>query len=121
MSKISPIKALEQMILSKDCPIDLREVAYEFMKKIGGPKGLVRLIMTEYEESKTGGLARARILDIMMRLFQQTSPKGGVGDLGQLSDEDLRRLLDERLKLLGSSHGQENDRSGPGADAPATA
>jgi hypothetical protein len=108
----SPLKTLESMILSKDCPIDVREVSYEFMKQVGGPKGLVRLIMLEYNESKVGGLARARILDIMMRLFQSTSPKGGSGDLGHMTEADLELILKEKLAAVGLSavkvaHGQE--------------
>lgn len=91
------IKSLEEVVANKESPVDIKKFAYIFMDKIGGPKGFVNKVLKEYKDSESGSLARARILEIMMRLFQLATPKESFGDYGDLSDEDLKRVFKAQL------------------------
>ena len=93
----SSIKTLEEIISNKQSPIDVQELAYEFMSKIGGNTGFVDMVLTEYNGSEIGSLARARVLDIMLKLFQLASPKDGGGDFANISDDDLKNILQAQL------------------------
>lgn len=99
--KGNPIKqgigVLEAVLTNKQSPIDIKEIAYQFMHQVGGPSGFVQRIMEEYDGAPIGSLARSRILDIMVRLFQIATPKEKHGELGHLSDEDLASILREQL------------------------
>ena len=94
------VVALEAILENKQSPIDIREIAYQFMRQVGGPAGFVEKIFVEYDSSAAGSLARSRILDIMIRLFQIATPKEKFGELGHLTDEDLERVLQEQLGAL---------------------
>ena len=91
------MKALEAIIDSKKSPIDIKEIAYQFMHQIGGPGGFVARIMEEYDGSPKGSLARSRILEIMVKLFQIATPKEKYGELSHLSDEDLTDILKQGI------------------------
>lgn len=93
------LKALETILTSDRSPIDITEIAYQFMHQVGGPAGFVERIMGEYDGSPVGSLARSRVLDIMVRLFQIATPKDKQGDLGHLTDEDLEVILRKQLML----------------------
>ena len=96
-----PIKGgigiLDAVLTNKQSPIDIKEIAYQFMHQVGGPAGFVERIMEEYDGAPIGSLARSRILDIMVRLFQIATPKEKHGELGHLTDEDLTSILREQL------------------------
>ena len=91
------ISTLEQLLANKQSPIDVKEIAYAFMSKLGGTEGFVERILGEYESCDAGSLARSRILDIMVKLFQIATPKERFGDYADVSDEDLTALLHEKL------------------------
>ena len=67
------------------------------MDKIGGPAGFVKMVMDEYEESDAGSLARSRVLEIMMKLFQIATPKETFGDYGDLTDDDLKSAMKSQM------------------------
>lgn len=96
-NKPASLKALETILESKQSPIDIKEIAYQFMRQVDGPGGFVKRIMEEYDGSAVGSLARSRILDIMVRLFQIATPKDKLGDLGDISDEDLVSVMKDHL------------------------
>ena len=93
----SGISTLEEIIANKQSPIDVKEIAYAFMGKLGGTQGFVERILGEYDACNPGSLARSRILDIMVRLFQIATPKERFGDYGDVSDADLEAILHEKL------------------------
>lgn len=99
-SKVSPgINTLEQLISNKQSPIDIREIAYSFMNKLGGTSGFVDKILQEYESCSPGTLARSRILDIMVKLFQIATPKEKFGDFDGVTDEDLMGIIQGKLNM----------------------
>lgn len=121
---IKGLDAFEAILSTKQSPIDVREIAYQFMRQVGGPEGFVAAIFEEYDQSAAGSLARSRILDIMIRLFQMATPKEKFGELGHLSDEDLERLLKEQLGGVRSGDigaGQVGIHGAGAASAPAAA
>ena len=87
------LSTLEDVISSKQSPVDIKKFAYLFMERIGGPAGFVDKVMEEYEGAELGSLARSRVLDIMMKLFQLATPKETFGDYSDLSDDDLKNML----------------------------
>ncbi len=56
--------------------------------------------MKEYHDSDQGSLARSRVLDIMMKLFQLATPKEAFGDYGDLSDDDLKNAMKSQMGPL---------------------
>lgn len=88
---------LEDIISGQQSPVDIKNFAYLFMEKIGGPQGFVDKVMEEYDGAPLGSLARSRVLDIMMKLFQLATPKESHGDYSELSDEDLKGVLKKHL------------------------
>ena len=96
-TKSTGMRALEGILTAKDSPIDIKEIAYQFMSQVGGPPGFVARIMEEYDASPVGSLARSRILEIMVKLFQIATPKEKFGELGELTDEDLVHILKEQF------------------------
>jgi hypothetical protein len=96
---LSPvITTLQDVIDAKKPPIDIHALANEFHKQIGGDLGFVERVLKEYEDTKPGSLARARIMEIMVRLFQIASPKEKTVDLGLLSDDDLAKALKNEIE-----------------------
>lgn len=99
------LKALSAILENKQSPIDIREIAYQFMRQVGGPAGFVRKIMEEYDEAEVGSLARSRILDIMIRLFQIATPKERFGDVNHMTDDDLARAFKEAVGVKEAVNG----------------
>lgn len=91
------ISTLEEVISSKQSPVDIKKFAYIFMERIGGPVGFVDKVMEEYNGSDVGSLARARALEIMMKLFQLATPKETFGDYSDLTDDDLKMMLSSQF------------------------
>jgi hypothetical protein len=88
---------LEDIISGQQSPVDIKNFAYLFMEKIGGPQGFVDKVMEEYEGAPMGSLARSRVLDIMMKLFQLATPKESHGDYSELTDDDLKDVIKKHL------------------------
>ncbi len=91
------IKTLEEILTKNQSPVDIKKFAYLFMEKIGGPAGFVNMVMKEYNDAETGSLAKSRVLDIMMKLFQLATPKEAFGDYGDLSDDDLKDAMKSQM------------------------
>ena len=100
-TRSSALNALESIVNSKSSPVDIKDLAYECMHQVKGNAGFVAVIMEEYSASAAGSLARSRILDIIVRLFQLATPKEKFGDLGHLSDDDLMGILNQGLNRPG--------------------
>lgn len=82
----------------------LAEVAYTFIDLCGGPKGFARTLFQEFTNSEPGGIARQRILDMMMRSLKfanEQDPKGS--DASMLNDEDLTREIERTLAEIGNA------------------
>lgn len=98
----APASTLERLLLAKQSPVDIKEVSYEFHKKVGGASGLADMVLKEYAASQAGSLARIRIIDVMVRLFQANTPKAQAGETGLLSDEDLIDAYVDQAKKAGA-------------------
>lgn len=74
----------------------LSELAQHFTELVGGPRKLSKMLLDEFHGAATGGMVRMRILDIVFRATKYANERSGKGtDIGSLSDEDLKRELDE--------------------------
>jgi len=94
------------------------EVVSHFMAAAGGPKGLVRMMLVEFDAAKPGSLIRQRILDSVLRMIGQANQDmGGLDELDMQSNEDLERELSKLL--TGMPDGQE-EASAAGPQEPAT-
>lgn len=82
--------AVERMLMSKSAPIDLKEVAIEFMQKVGGPQGFVKLILDDYQASEAGTPERARLWELAVRLFTKAQEDEATVDHDMTTDDDLQ-------------------------------
>ena len=99
----SGFKSLESILTSKDSPIDIKEVAYQLMGLVGGGAGLAQMIKAEYASTEAGSLARARALDLMVKMLQIASPKDGAEDTSYLTDDDIAETVRGEIQKLGIS------------------
>ena len=94
------VTTLEEIIVSKQSPVDIKKFAYLFMDKIGGAEGFTEKVLEEYNGSPVGSLARSRVLEIMMKLFSMATPKETFGDYGDFTDDDLKEMLKKQLGTM---------------------
>lgn len=93
----SVFSTLEDIISENRSPVDIKNFAYLFMDKIGGPQGFVDRVMEEFEGSQVGSLSRARVLEIMMKLFQLATPKETYGDYSDMTEDDLKAVVTRHM------------------------
>ena len=95
------VAAIEKAILSDAAPVDIHDLACEWMNLCDGPKGFAKMLYDELNGLPPGSAGRVRLLDIGARLWTiATSPTSG-GDLGFLSDEDLERSAQSLMVRMG--------------------
>lgn len=114
-SSENQIAILEKMISDKNPPIDLRALSEEWVRQIGGIKGLVKNFIEEWNAAKPGGQTRARLMQLQTRLIDLTTRKDNSGDLEHLEEADLVRLVASMTSRVES--GQEEQPAG--LDKPA--
>jgi hypothetical protein len=97
----------------------ISEVLKELMGVWGGPRRFAKAFHAEFKQAGKGGTVRARMLDSVLRLFQlhTANLKGNQGDLGSLTDDELRAAAEA---LMGNG-GRDSDKpAGPTVPAAAT-
>jgi hypothetical protein len=98
----------------------LAGVVERFVRLNGGTDGLAKMLTLEYAEAKPGSLLRQRILDMILRCWKYLDEKTGhIEELGILSDEDLDREFEKRLKAAGITDDEAEEPEA--ADAASTA
>lgn len=95
--KADIFSTLEEIVSGKQSPIDVKNLAHIFMERAGGQQGFVELVWAEYHGSDMGSLARSRVLEIMMKLFQLATPKEDFGDYGDFTDDDLKKVVSKHV------------------------
>ena len=78
----------------------LASVVEHFVTLSGGAKGLAKMLYTEYVDAKAGSLLRQRTLGLILQSWGKLQETNGVDDLGSLDDDDVERLLEERLGAI---------------------
>ncbi len=93
----------------------LAGVVEKFIRLSGGANGIAKMLHTEYHAAKEGSLLRQRVLDMILKTWKYVDEsQGQLDDLGSLDDEDLERILKDRLQGLGPTDAEENPRpAGP--------
>ena len=100
-SKLNEIDRVLQA--ARECVKDpqVSEMASHFIHLVGGTQGFARKMLTEYNAAKAGSVARMRILDLILRATKFANEAAGFAkDLGLLSEQDLERLVSERMAAV---------------------
>ena len=93
--------AIEKAFLSGKAPVDIHDLASEWMNICEGPKGFARMMFDEINALPVGSAGRVRLMDIGARLCSiATSPVSG-GDLSLLTEEDLERAVANTMVRMG--------------------
>lgn len=95
-------KVMDRVLISKETPVDLRELAIEFMKEIGGPQEFVQLMMLDYHRAKPGSPERARVWELLVKLFGIATEKEPAMDGDLASDADLENAASDLMKRMGA-------------------
>lgn len=82
---------IERIIISKKSPVDLDEIALEFYHQVGGAKGYVAKLMTQYKISTVGSTENIRLLEMMSRIWAIHQQKHQATDLDIITDDDIQR------------------------------
>lgn len=98
--KKNGLPEMREAISSPQARIDLDAVAQHFSDIAGGPRGLAKLLKTEYDAAEPGSPVRARILNMLMNMLGKLEGRG-VDDLSAMSDADLQKELDASLRRMG--------------------
>src|SRR5262245_57838514 len=96
----------------------LSELAEHFVNIAGGPQAMAKMLFVEWNAAKPGSLVRSRILDLVTRVWKfSTDSLRGAGDLGILSEDDIDRLLDDKLRSMAEE--VHHELAGPDPDGAA--
>lgn len=113
---MSLAKVLEQALKGELRQPKLREVGAHFVDIAGGPREMAKLLWQEYQKAAAGSLNRSRILQIVLQMMKDGDDGAGAGDLTNMTEEDLRRELEERVR--GEAARAEEVREGGSGSAP---
>lgn len=73
-----------------------------FMRFAGGPEKFAKMLYDEFVSAPRGGMVRQQILSAIMRGMQGIDrDKNPLHNLGDLSIDDLQRLVDQKSAALG--------------------
>lgn len=96
-----PNDVLDRVLSAVSIPVDITELAGECLSAMGGAKGFIRKLKSDYENSGVGTPERARLWDSMCRLLHLASQRIAVGDLESMSDADLERMAKSLMHQVG--------------------
>lgn len=105
---------IREALLSPPERADLDAVAQHFAVIAGGARGMAQLLHDEYRHAEPGSPTRARIMDMMMRTFSKLDGRA-TDDLSQMSDEDLERLLNSKLRRMNNGDAAADPAAHPGS------
>lgn len=95
-----PLKAKDAMADAAPAPTT-EALVVAFMTYAGGPSKFAQLLYNEFNAAPAGGIVRSRILETLMRgMAKIDSDKNPLANLGHLSDEDLDRIIAEKVASI---------------------
>lgn len=110
--------AMEQAIKKRQGLPHLSDLAEHFVQVAGGPRQVARMMYQEWLAAREGSVVRARILDLLTRVWRfasESQPR--VDDLGVLTEADLERELGDLLGSAGVTDALAQEKeAGPEAD-----
>ena len=78
--------------LGSESPADLRRVTESFFAKVGGATAFAEMLYADWQASPAGGMTRAKIYDLLLRMMQLAEKDTPKEDFHQLTDDDLARV-----------------------------
>lgn len=114
MSKTSDV--VKKILALRESPMDLAKITTEWLSLVGGAKGVAERLENEYKHSKPGGLARSRILELILKLTEKSFADRRVADMSLLATKDLEKLVIHYLAKVndgetGKNEGEADDTS----------
>lgn len=101
-ARVSKIEKLRQKLKNNEPLPDLSELVEQFVDVAGGPRNVAKMLHDEWEKAASGGIVRMRIMQILTQVWKYASDtRPSVGDLGLVTEEDLEKLLQEKLARYG--------------------
>ncbi len=91
---------IERVVLAKESPVNLHEIACELIDLFGGPKGIARTIHTNYNATSSNPQERANIMGILYKIIAAASAKDTL-DGDDMSEEDLLIAMKKHMGRLG--------------------
>lgn len=70
------------------------------MEELGGARSAARMFADEIRASRPGSLLRTRLMEAMLRGMARMSTENALEDEHLISDDDLRRFIAERERLI---------------------
>lgn len=93
----SDLDVLKQVMGAADAP-DVKEIAYQFIHFAGGPKAFAKVLYQNFKNSKSTPYIKSQIMNLMLTTLKHANEKDPLPDLGQLSEEDLYKVLQDQLE-----------------------
>lgn len=95
-----------------------KEFVAEMIALAGGPRQLARILWDAIHEPRTPPSVKARALEIILKGMKKAEDDDESPDPTMLDDDDLARLLDERIKrqMRSEDGGAEEAEAGVQAD-----
>lgn len=73
--------------------LNLSRLAQTVLSQFGGAERLGAELRKEFDEAKSGGIARSNALKSVLAIINLGAPKSNVTDVSNLTDEDLERTI----------------------------
>lgn len=102
------------LIAESSSSLNMSALAQVVLTEFGGPVAFAQALYRSYDAATTS-TAKSMILKSVMAIINLGAPKRAVGDLANLSDEDLERTIMhilDKMKARGSDGTQENAAAG---------
>lgn len=90
-------------------------VAY-LVEAFGGPKEVAKALFDEYQRKDCTSYTRSRIIGLLLDAmkFAESNTPDAFKDLGHVSDEDLERMLEQKLQTVTKGMASTSEEKGQG-------
>jgi hypothetical protein len=105
---------------------EVRPVAEEIFAHFGGAEGIAKDFIAHFHLARPGSREKFRVIQTMLNLIEKCDKAHPPeGDFSQMTDEDLKQILDESVARLIASGtvdvGETRDADSPGGRLPMNA
>ena len=98
--------------LGKASPADLRHVTESFFAKVGGATAFAEMLYDDWKASPAGGMTRAKIYDLLLRLMQLAEKGQTKEDFHEMTDDDLARVASNLMEKVHETRKTQRGRKG---------
>lgn len=92
---------IQKVLLSTNSPLNLQELACEFLFRCDGVRGFIDKMMIDYREARPGSPERVRSMEFGAKLIQMAiAAQGERENYDSMADNDLERIAGDLMQKM---------------------